>query len=274
MAKRSPEEIMRDFLDGSEGSLARVRPILRRIPSQPHCKLCAAPFAGAGGAVLGRLGFGRFAGNPAICNSCIRSLQKIGVHGAEIPVSMLFADIRGSTTIGESLSPTDFRSILSRFYRMASDAILGLDGIVDKFVGDEAIGLFFGGITGPDHAAAAIASGRDLLARVGRPDASSIGPIPVGAAVHTGVAFVGSTGEDGAVNDFTALGDAVNTTARLASAARAGELLVSVDALDHAGLDWAERPRRTIDVRGRTEPIEVVSAGVGSDRAVERAPRH
>ena len=50
---------------------------------------------------------------------------------------------------------------------------------------------------------------------MGQPDASSTGPIPVGAAVHTGAAFVGSTGAEGTVSDFTALGDVVNTTARL-----------------------------------------------------------
>jgi hypothetical protein len=51
-------------------------------------------------------GFARFSGNPSICSSCIKGLNKIGVLGAEIRVSLMFADIRGSTTIGERLSPT------------------------------------------------------------------------------------------------------------------------------------------------------------------------
>ena len=184
--------------------------------------MCAAPFAGPGGAVLRHVGFGRFAGNPTICNFCIKDLQRMGVQGAEIPVSLLFADIRGSTGIGERLSPTEFRAFLDRFYRIASESVLASDGIVDKFVGDEVIGLFFGGISGDRHAAAAIDAGTDLLARAGAPDATPTGPIPVGAAVHTGSAFVGSTATDGVVNDFTALGDVVNTTARLASVAAAG----------------------------------------------------
>ena len=61
------------------------------------------------------------------------------------------------------------------------------------------------------------------------------------------------------MNDFTALGDAVNTTARLASEARAGELLVSSEAIEAAAIDVAGLDRRTIEVRGRTEPIAVVS---------------
>jgi adenylate cyclase len=254
----TPEDAMRGFLSGEDPNAARFRRFMRRIPADPHCKLCAAPFEGPGGAVLRHLGFARFPGNPAICGSCIKSLNKMGVYGAEIPVSLLFADIRGSTTIGERMSPTEYRAYLDRFYRLASSSILDNDGMLDKFVGDEAIGLFFAGISGQDHAAAALRAARALLDAVGRPDASEDGPIPVGAAVHTGDAFVGSTGAGGAVSDFTALGDAVNTTARLASEAAAGELLVSVEAAQAADIDPTAFEHRTLSVRGRTDPVDVV----------------
>jgi adenylate cyclase len=250
---------MRDFLSGEPGVMAKLRGVFRHIPSAPNCKLCAAPFEGPGGAVLRHVGFARFAGNPAICNSCIKGLQKIGVYGAEIPVSLLFADIRGSTGIGERMRPAEFRSFLDGFYGIASKVILEHDGIIDKFVGDEAIGLFFKGISGSRHAAAAIEAGRVLLERVGRDDATPVGAIPVGAAVNTGEAYVGSTGAAGVVSDFTALGDVVNTTARLAGAAVAGELLVALEAATAADLDTSALERRTVEVRGRSAPAEVVS---------------
>ena len=136
MAKRSPEETMRAFLSGEDPFMRPMRRLFRRMPSSPHCKLCAVPFEGAGGAVLRHVGFGRFTGNPAICSNCIKELQHIGVMGAEIQVSLLFADIRGSTTIAEPLRPAEFRAFLDHFYRTAADAVLGHDGIVDKFVGD------------------------------------------------------------------------------------------------------------------------------------------
>jgi adenylate cyclase len=180
------------------------------------------------------------------------------VQGAEIPVSLLFADIRGSTGIGERMSPTGFRAFLGRFYRIASEAVLASDGMVDKFVGDEVIGLFFRGVSGDQHAAAAVAAGQTLLSRAGRGDATPTGPIPVGAGVHTGIAFVGSTASEDIVSDFTALGDVVNTTARLASNAAAGELLVSIEAASAAGTDASELERRTLEVRGRSGPVEVV----------------
>ena len=265
---------MRGLLVGEDPGLARFRRFMGRLPHGPNCKLCAAPFEGPAGAVLRHVGFARFPGNPAICNSCIKSLNKAGVYGAEIPVSLLFADIRGSTGIGERLSPTDYRAFLDGFYRLSSRAILDHDGMVDKFVGDEAIGLFFTGISGVGHTNAAIRAAYALLDAASRPDASPSGPIPVGAAVHAGNAFVGSTGADGAVNDFTALGDVVNTTARLASESAAGELLVSVEAAGAAGLDETSLERRTLIVRGRSDAVDVLAVrpSATDGRAMSGAP--
>ena len=82
--------------------------------------------------------------------------------------------------------------------------------------------------------------------------------IPVGTAVHTGEAFVGATGPGTTVDDFTALGDAVNITARLASAVAAGEVIVSVATAEAAGMATDRLERRTVAIRGRIEPIEVI----------------
>jgi adenylate cyclase len=178
--------------------------------------------------------------------------------GVEIPITMLFADIRGSTAMGERMRPADFHTFLDRFYRLASDSIVAHDGIVDKVVGDEVVGLFFGGISGPQHAAVAVAAAIELAGRAARTGTTPSGSIPVGTAVHTGVAFVGATGLGTTVEDFTALGDAVNITARLASAASAGEVIVSVAAAQAAGMATDQPERRTLEIRGRTEPINVI----------------
>lgn len=249
---------MRGYLSGEAPGLARSRRVFRHLPSAPHCKLCAAPFEGPGGAVLRHVGFARFPGNPAICGNCIKGLNKVGIYGAEIPVSLLFADIRGSTSIGESVGPAEYHAFLDGFYRIAAEAILRNNGMVDKFVGDEAIGLFFRGVSGTHHAAAAIQAARDLLNAAGRAHATQRGAVSVGAAVHTGDAYVGSTGVGGVVNDFTALGDVVNTTARIAGEAAAGELLVSEEAVTAAGID-VEMQHRIIPVRGRSRPVTVFS---------------
>jgi adenylate cyclase len=253
----TPEEI-RAFLTGEHPGFARHRKQFRRIPSDPRCKLCQAPFAGVGSLMLARMGYRR-SGNAALCMKCVGELRKRGLSGVEIPVSMLFSDVRGSTAMGERMSPSEFHTFLDRFYRIATAAIAHHDGIVDKIVGDEVIGLFFGGITGPRHAAAAVRCATELGEAAARPDATPSGPIPIGTAVHSGTAFVGASGPEDTVEDFTALGDPVNTTARLASAAGAGEVLVSVAAAQAAGaVDMTGVERRTVPIRGRTTPIDVL----------------
>jgi adenylate cyclase len=261
-------EQIRGFLMGEDPQLASQRRRFQRIPTNPRCKMCSAPFGGVGGAVFRMAGFGKFPGNPSICKQCITQMRKNGMSGIEIPVSLLFSDVRGSTAMGERMRPTEFHAFLDHFYRLASDAILEHDGLVDKIVGDEVIGLFFGGVSGPAHAAAAISAALDLAERASAPRATPSGAIPAGTAVHTGDAFVGATGPQGAVDDFTALGDAVNTTARLASAARAGEVLISVPAAIAAGTPTDSLERRTVEIRGRSEPIQVIVLRGASEVAV------
>jgi adenylate cyclase len=250
-------EQVRAVLTGESAGLASQRRVFRRIPSPPRCKICAAPFAGLGGLIFRPAGFRQSPGNPALCGRCIAKLRKRHMTGVEIPITLLFSDIRGSTGIGERMRPADFHTFLNRFYRLASNSIVAHDGIVDKVVGDEVIGLFFGGISGPHHPAVAVAAAIDLAERAAQAGAPLVS-IPVGTAVHTGVAFVGATGLGTTVDDFTALGDAVNITARLASAAVAGEVIVSVATAEAAGMATGQLERRTVEIRGRTEPIEVI----------------
>ena len=106
--------------------------------------------------------------------------------------------------------------------------------------------------------------------------------IPVGTAIHTGEAFVGATSPGTTVDDFTALGDAVNITARLASSADAGEVIVSVAAAEAADIATEHRERRTVG--GREWPARrgggqhgrwVISGGplrTPKDRTVSKCP--
>jgi adenylate cyclase len=252
----NPEEEWRALLTGEHEGLLALRRAFRRVPSPPRCKLCHAPFHGIGGFVL-KPWFGPWERNAQLCKSCIGTLTKQGVGGAEVELSLLFADIRGSTGLGERLRPAEFSAVLNAFYRLAADAIVSNEGVVDKFVGDEAIGLFIPGFSGAHHAALAVAAGRALLDAAGRSNASASGAIPVGAGVHTGIAFVGSLGSSEQISDFTALGDPVNATARLASLAAAGELLVSIATAEQAHLDATGLERRTVEVRGREAGLDV-----------------
>ena len=256
MVRTATEEEWRAILTGEHKGMLFLRRQFGNLPSPPRCKLCYAPFHGVAGALLKPV-FGPWERNPQLCKNCMKALTKQGVGGAEVEISMLFVDIRGSTGLGERLGPAAFAALLTAFYRLAADAIVDTDGIVDKFVGDEAIGLYIPSYSGKDHARKAIEAGRRLIEATGRSDASASGPIPVGGGVHTGTAYVGTLGSSEEISDFTALGDSVNTTARLASLARAGELLVSAASADLASLDVTGLERRTVDVRGREATLDV-----------------
>jgi len=252
----NPDEEWRQILTGEHPGVLAMRRTFRRVPSAPRCKLCHAPFGGIGGVVL-KPWFGPWERNAQLCKSCMRQLLKTGIGGAEVELSMVFADIRGSTGMAERLRPAQFTAVLTAFYQLAAGAIVEADGIVDKFVGDEVIGLFIPGYVGPDHAAKAIAAGRGILIGAAQSSASPNGPIPVGVGVHTGTAYVGTFGSSKEISEFTALGDSVNATARLASLAKAGELLLSVAAADHASYTDPGAERRTVEVRGREAGLEV-----------------
>jgi adenylate cyclase len=244
-----------------------MRRLMHLIPSTPRCKLCAAPFGRPGGLVLRYLGFGPWQPNASICRMCIRSIDK-EIGGAEVEVSILFADIRDSTTVAERMSPADFSHLLNRFYMAATKAVDAENGIIDKFVGDGVIALFVPGFVGHGHAAHAIAAGRAIQAAAMDP-AAGLAELPIGIAVHSGVAFVGVISGGAQQYDFTALGDPVNTAARLSSVAGAGELLVSADAARAAGWEPVGAERRTLELKGKSEPVDawVVKPATTGDKA-------
>ena len=248
-----------DFLTKGDAMERRLRRVFRHIPHGPRCKLCLAPFKGPGAPLMRALGSKPSGKNPNVCNRCFVYLAD---HhgGAEIEASILFADIRGSTTLAEGITSGEFHAIIDRFYAVATKAVFDHDGSLDKFVGDEVVAFFFPNFVGPDHAAAAIGAASDLLRATGHEDPA--GPwVPVGAGVGTGIVWAGAVGT-GAQTDITAIGDNVNTTARLASAAMAGEVLVTTEAARQAGLDPALETR-TLDLKGKATATEVVTLTIG-----------
>ena len=237
-----------------EPRVRRLRRMWRAVPSAPRCKMCTSPFGPPGGPVLRLIGKGRWPGNPKYCAGCFKDLYRSRI-GAEIECTLLFADIRGSTTLAETMRAADFRSLLDRFYATASDVLIEHEAIVDKFVGDEVIGIFIPALAGGDHARQAIDASLDLLRATGNGTDAPWAPIGIG--VNTGEAFVGVVGTEDHV-EFTALGDNVNITARLASAAGVGEVLVARAAAESAELGHAAATeRRTLDLRGRSEATDV-----------------
>lgn len=250
------EEFWHRFLTEGGDTMKTVgRHLFMRMPADPRCRMCAAPFGGAGARVMRIFGKRQSESNPNWCNSCIDMLSK---HhgGAEVDGAMLFADIRGSTSMAEGMSPGEYHALLDRFYTTASSVVFEHDGYVDKFVGDELVALFFPLLTGERYTARAVETAQALLRATGHADPG--GPwVPVGAGVHAGRAWFGAVGEGSHV-ELTAVGDAVNVAARLAAAAGPGEVLVSAEAAAVAGIDDPAHERRALELKGKQLTTEVV----------------
>jgi adenylate cyclase len=145
---------------------------------------------------------------------------------------------------------------MNRFYKTATDVLLRHDALIDKLIGDEVMALFLPGIAGKQFCRRAAEAGVDLLREAGYRPAGTPW-LSLGVGVHFGPAYVGNVGPEGVV-DFTALGDTVNTTARLQAEAAAGELILSADLLGQCekAVELVGE-RRTLALRGRDEPVEV-----------------
>jgi adenylate cyclase len=238
----------------SDRRARRLRRFWRMLPSAPRCKICTSPFGPPMGPVLRFVGKGRWPGNSKYCSGCFKDLYRHR-EGAEVECTLFFADIRGSTALAETMRANEYMALLDHFYATAADVLVRHEAVVDKFVGDEVVAIFIPALAGTLHARQAIDAGVELLHATGN---DSDAPwVPIGIGVNTGTAYVGAVGTADHV-EFTALGDPVNVTARLASAAGPGELLVTEAAADAGKLSGEGHERRQLDLRGRRSATDVI----------------
>ena len=254
--KQEVSETWRSILSGTIDTGRKKRHLFSLIPSDPRCRFCNAPFFGVGAPLMRTIFRKRPSKlNPRFCNVCDDFVTH-HLGGAEIELTMLFADVRGSTALAEKSNPLDFTRLMNRFYAATMNVLAKTDAWTDKIVGDEVIGLYIPGFAGPDHARVAIEAAKEILRTTGHDREE--GPwLPVGIGVHTGVAFVGTVGSEEGITNVTALGDAMNITARLVARAAAGEILASEDACKAAGPEYLQAPRRQLKLRGRKNPVAV-----------------
>jgi adenylate cyclase len=244
----SPEEQWAAYLNGTHPTIKLGRRTFRLVPSSPRCKMCSVPFGGLGRVLFGPFGWKAWEKNPNLCTFCVRYLNKQDVSGAEVEVSFLFADVRRSSDLARRVGTMEFTRLMQRFYDVATDVVFAGNGIIEKFVGDEVVGFFVPLLTGPNHAAAAVRAAEHLLRETGHADEG--GPwLPLGAGVHTGVAFVGMVSR-GSSSDFTAFGDPINVAAHVAGKAEAGEILITDASAAAGGLQTDGLERRRLDLKG------------------------
>jgi adenylate cyclase len=258
-AEVNQEEWERFYDMFGHARVRRIVQVLSRLPADPRCEACGSPFAGIGGRVLSRFGRSPSRKNPRWCSVCFEESPS---GGAIVTTGVLFADVRGSTELGEARSPGEVVELLNRFYEQATRVVLR-HGLVDKLIGDEVMGLYMPPLT-PDgrYVEAMVQDALELLEAVGY--GSEAGPpIEVGVGLDVGPAFVGHVGE-GAVSDFTAIGDVVNTASRLQSSAAGGEVVMPEWVAQRAGLAPEEGRREELLLKGKALPIEARVVTVGT----------
>jgi adenylate cyclase len=221
------------------------------LPHEPRCKICHAPFEGIGARMVGVF-YGRRQSNlnPHFCNICEDFAQKFP-GGAEVEMSMLFVDVRGSTALSEKMSPIEFQKLINRFFVGASKAITEEDGLVEKLAGDAVAAFWGAGFAGQDYVAKTVRAARSIMKLMDKQN------IPVGIGIHFGVAYFGAMGSSEGLVNISAIGDEVNTAARLASKAAAGEIILSEISLAKAGIDGSDLESRHLELKGISEPMSV-----------------
>jgi adenylate cyclase len=222
-----------------------TRRVMRGLPHDPRCKFCFAPFAGAGGSIARLAGRRPSRKNPNLCDVCV---EKGPPGGFETDGGVLFADVRGFTAFSETRSPSEVAETMERFYAAATRVLVGHDAVIDKLVGDEVMALFWPVLMDEEPCPAMVRAARELLRDVGYGAGDTA--LPLGVGIDFGRLHIGNVGPPG-MQDFTALGDVVNTAARLQAHAEGGQIVLSERAYRACGATMDARPVE-VELKGKT----------------------
>ena len=190
--------------------------------------------------------------------------ELLALHGEKKPICVLFSDLEGFTKMSHALAPEMVAKLLNRYLALLSQVVLDHGGVIDKFVGDAVVAFWGAPIARPDDATRAAKAGYAIWqageafrAEVATmdPDLPPVGKTRVG--LHYGEAVVGNFGGDTRIQ-YTALGDSMNTAARLEAANKVldSSVMASREFVERAGLDWWRAMGRVV-LRGRAQPVEI-----------------
>lgn len=198
---------------------------------------------------------------PRLVNKLLEGGQAaLSLGGEKKLISILFVDIRGFTTMSEHLEPSEVVNILNEYLNLCAEAIFKYEGVLDKYIGDAAMALFGSLLDDEDHAFKAVQTAlymqkgaSELSKRLEEKYGRSVS---FGVGVNTGYAIVGNIGASHRL-DYTAIGDAVNTAARLESNAKAGQILISKSTFERVETRIEVRSMGPLKVKGKEAEIEV-----------------
>ncbi len=201
--------------------------------------------------------------SPNLVDQIVRGALQLDQGGTKREVTMLFADIRGFTDMSERHSPEEMVKTLNDYFEVMVDVLFAHGGTLDKYVGDEIIGLFGAPVTLPDAADRAIRCGLEMqraLAEFNRVRRSAkLEPIHIGIGINTGPVIAGAIGSSRTLQ-YTVIGDAVNVAARLCSVAKAGEVILSEFTMQHTQGTVNVEKRDPVHVKGKSAQLQIYAA--------------
>jgi class 3 adenylate cyclase len=184
--------------------------------------------------------------------------QELALGGERRPITVLFADVVSFTTFSEQAPPERVVAFLNELFTVLTEVVFRHGGTVDKFIGDSVMVLFGAPVAQSDQVARALATAEDFQRFV---EASAPGwkqrygiDTQIGIGIHSGEALVGNLGSELRM-EYTAIGDVVNTAARLQSMAQPGQTLVSGAVAREAGATFGLVPLGEHAIRGRKQPV-------------------
>jgi len=176
-------------------------------------------------------------------------LLKLG--GEKKYCTFLFTDVRGFTSLSEKLDPEEVTKIMNKALTIQADTVKFYDGMVDKYIGDAMMAIFNAPIDIPDHEMAAVLCAKEIQDKIKMADLG----VEIGIGVNTGYAVIGNMGSDTRF-DYSAIGDAVNTAARLESATKEAGVDILIG---EATIKKTQNGvfHKKIYVKGKKKPLKV-----------------
>ncbi|MGH9743750.1 MAG: adenylate/guanylate cyclase domain-containing protein [Candidatus Acidiferrum sp.] len=195
--------------------------------------------------------------SPAISRKIAAEAADIRLGGESQRITLLFADVRGFTTMAEKMNPREAVEVLNEFFSRMTNVIFEHDGTLDKYLGDGLMALFGAPFSLQNDAEAAVRAAIGMQKSLTDLNhTSGKAALSIGIGIHTGEAVVGFLGTERRM-DYTAIGDTVNVASRLTSQAAPGQIVISSATHSRLAREIPCSPLAAMKLKGRAEPIDV-----------------
>lgn len=202
--------------------------------------------------------------NPKIINELLQE-SRLELKGKRQKVTVFFMDIRGFTKLSERLPAEKVVNVLNQYFDIATSILFKHDGTVDKFVGDSVMALFNAPTSVKEHELKAVKAALEIQQAI-----KEWGKIDVGIGVHTGEAVIGNIGSKHKM-DYTAIGDTVNTAARLEGQTKGGEIVISREVYEKVKSHFPSRHKERLMLKGKKKPVEIYRYKTKTEKYLKKA---